>query len=50
MEYLLPGCDLLQEKKILADAKYLGLVEFVQGPIMEGQEPCSYKTWIKAFT
>lgn len=40
----------LQEKKILADAKYLGLVEFVQGPIMEGQEPCSYKTWIKAFT
>lgn len=28
-----------QEKKILADAKYLGLVEFVQGPIMEGEAP-----------
>lgn len=26
-----------EEKKILADAKYLGLVEFVQGPIMEGE-------------
>lgn len=26
------------EKKILADAKYLGLVEFVQGPIMEGED------------
>jgi len=26
------------EKKILADAKYLGLVEFVPGPIMEGQD------------